>query len=163
LTTKLLERTSTDVGTPVGIDLNVDTLDFYPVIYWPITASGEQLSDYAVASLNRYLAGGGLVLIDTADQNVVGLAGGMGPGAMRLKEFGGGLGMPRLVPVPAEHVLTRAFYLLKDFPGRWGGGTLWVETPQSRINDGVASVVVGSNDFAAAWAMDDYGQPLFPV
>lgn len=163
LTTKLLERTSTDVGTPVGIDLNVDTLDFYPVIYWPITASGQQLSDYAVASLNRYLAGGGLILIDTADQNVVGLAGGMGPGAMRLQEIAGGLDMPPLVPVPAEHVLTRAFYLLKDFPGRWVGGTLWVETPQSRINDGVASVVVGSNDFAAAWAMDDYGQPLFPV
>lgn len=163
LTTILLERTSADVGEPVGVDLNVDNLDFYPVIYWPITGTGQGLSDYAVASVNRYIAGGGLILFDTADQNVVGLSGGMGPGAMRLQEIAGGLDIPPLVPVGGDHVLTRAFYLLKDFPGRWVGGTLWVETPQNRVNDGVASVVVGSNDFAAAWAIDGYGQPLFPV
>lgn len=163
LTNKLLERTSADMGDPVGIDLNVDTLDFYPMLYWPIAASSAPLSDRAIAEINRYLAGGGLVLFDTADQNVVGLAGGLGPGAMRLQEITGGLEVPPLVPVAADHVLTRAFYLLKDFPGRWVGGTLWVENPQSRVNDGVASVIVGSNDYAAAWAIDDYAQPLFPV
>jgi hypothetical protein len=71
--------------------------------------------------------------------------------------------VPPLVPIPADHVLTRAFYLLKDFPGRWIGGSLWVEAANSRINDGVATVVVGSNDYASAWAIDDYGQPLYPV
>lgn len=163
LTTKLLERTSADMGDPVGIDLNVDTLDFYPMLYWPIAGSSEALSDHAIAEINRYLAGGGLILFDTADQNVVGLAGGLGPGAMRLQEITGGLEIPPLVPVAGDHVLTRAFYLLKDFPGRWVGGTLWVENSQSRVNDGVASVIVGSNDYAAAWAIDDYGQPIFPV
>lgn len=163
LTTRLLERTSADMGDPVGIDLNVDTLDFYPMLYWPIAGSSGTLSDRAIAEINRYLAGGGLILFDTADQNVVGLAGGLGPGAMRLQEITGGLEIPPLVPVSADHVLTRAFYLLKDFPGRWVGGTLWVENPQSRVNDGVATVIVGSNDYAAAWAIDDYGQPLFPV
>ena len=163
LTTILLERTSADVGEPVGLDLNVDTLDFYPVIYWPIAGTGEVLSDYAIASVNRYLAGGGLILFDTADQNMVGLSGGIGPGAIRLQEIASGLDVPPLIPVASDHVLTRAFYLLKDFPGRWVGGTLWVETPQTRVNDGVASVIVGSNDFAAAWAIDDYGQPLYPV
>lgn len=163
LTIKLLERTSADMGDPVGIDLNVDTLDFYPMLYWPIAGSSVALSDHAIAGINRYLAGGGLILFDTADQNVVGLAGGLGPGAIRLQEITGGLEIPPLVPVAADHVLTRAFYLLKDFPGRWVGGTLWVENPKSQVNDGVASVIVGSNDYAAAWAIDDYGQPLFPV
>ncbi len=33
----------------------------------------------------------------------------------------------------------------------------------NRYNDGVSSVVIGSNDWAGAWAIDDDGQPLFPV
>ncbi|WP_303980283.1 DUF4159 domain-containing protein [Dongia mobilis] len=163
LTNRLLERTSADMGDPVGVDLNVDTLDFYPILYWPIAGSSETLDDRAIAEINRYLAGGGMILFDTADQNVVGITGGLGPGAMRLQEITGGLEIPPLAPVAADHVLTRSFYLLKDFPGRWVGGTLWVENSQSRVNDGVASVIVGSNDYASAWAMDDYGQPLFPV
>jgi len=163
LTTKLLERTSADMGDPVGVDLDVDMLDFYPVLYWPIAGSSGLLSDRAVTAINRYLAGGGMILFDTADQNVVGITGGLGPGAMRLQELTDGLDVPPLAPVGADHVLTRSFYLLKDFPGRWLGGTLWVESSQNRMNDGVATVIVGSNDYAAAWATDDYGQPLFPV
>ncbi len=163
LTTKLLERASADMGEPVGIDLDVDTLDFYPILYWPIAGSTGTLSDRAITEINRYLAGGGMILFDTADQNVVGITGGLGPGAMRLQELTGGLDIPPLSPVGPEHVLTRSFYLLKDFPGRWVGGTLWVESSQNRLNDGVASVIIGSNDYAAAWATDDYGQPLFPV
>ena len=39
-----------------------------------------------------------------------------------------GLDLPPLEPVPADHVLTKAFYIIQDFPGRWDGGQLWVET-----------------------------------
>jgi hypothetical protein len=163
LTARLLERTSADMGEPVGVDLDVDTLDFYPVLYWPMTGSSGALSERAVTEINRYIAGGGMILFDTADQNVVGITGGLGPGAMRLQELTGGLEIPPLAPVAGDHVLTRAFYLLKDFPGRWVGGTLWVDNSQSRLNDGVASVIVGSNDYAGAWAVDSYGQPMFPV
>ena len=41
------------------------------------------------------------------------------------------LDIPPLEPVPADHVLTKAFYLLNDFPGRYAGGPLWVETTQN--------------------------------
>ncbi len=163
LTTRLIERTAADMGEPVGIDLNVDTLDFYPILYWPVAGSAGTLSDRAVSEINRYIAGGGLILFDTADQNIVGITGGLGPGAMRLQEITGGLEIPPLAPVAADHVLTRSFYLLKEFPGRWVGGTLWIDSSQNHLNDGVASVLIGGNDYAAAWAIDDYGQPLFPV
>jgi hypothetical protein len=163
LTEVLLQRTSADVGDPVGLDLETDDLTFYPLIYWPVTSAQRQPSEQAITKLNKYLASGGLIFFDTADQNVAGLSGGAGPGAMRLQELTQGLDVPPLVPIPADHVLTRAFYLLKDFPGRWIGGSLWVEAANSRINDGVATVVVGSNDYASAWAVDDYGQPLYPV
>jgi hypothetical protein len=163
LTEILLQRTSADVGDPVGLDLETDDLTFYPLLYWPISGSQKQPSPAAIDRLNKYLAGGGLIFFDTADQNVAGLSGSVSPGAMRLQELTQGMDIPPLVPVPADHVLTRAFYLLKDFPGRWIGGSLWVESANSRINDGVSTVVVGSNDYAGAWAIDDYGQPLFAV
>jgi hypothetical protein len=163
LTEVLLQRTSADVGDPVGVDLESDDLTFYPLIYWPVTSAERQPSEQAITRLNKYLASGGLIFFDTADQNVAGLSGGAGPGAARLQELTQGLDVPPLVPIPPDHVLTRAFYLLKDFPGRWIGGSLWVEAANSRINDGVATVIVGSNDYASAWAVDDYGQPLYPV
>lgn len=163
LTTILLERTSTDVGSPVGVDLEADELTFYPLLYWPMTATQKIPSARAIDKLNKYIAGGGMIFFDTADQNVVGLSDGSGPGIQRLQELTAGLDVPPLVPVPADHVLTRAFYLLKDFPGRWIGGNLWVEAANSRINDGVATIIVGSNDYASAWAVDDLGQPIFPV
>ena len=163
LTEILLQRTSTDVGEPVGVDLEADELTFYPLLYWPMTATQRVPSARAIDKLNKYIAGGGLIFFDTTDQNVSGLSGGSGPGVLRLQELTAGLDVPPLTPVPPDHVLTRAFYLLKDFPGRWIGGNLWVEAANSRINDGVATVIVGSNDYASAWAVDDMGQPIFPV
>jgi hypothetical protein len=60
-------------------------------------------------------------------------------------------------------VLTRSFYLLRNFPGRWDGGTLWVEPPDEHVNDGVSTLIVGSNDWAAAWAVDAEANPIYPV
>jgi hypothetical protein len=82
----------------------------------------------------------------------------------------GQLDVPPLEPVPENHVLTKSFYLMRDFPGRWDGGTLWVEaepeneadrSERSRRTDGVSSIVVTSNDFASAWALDDGDRPLY--
>jgi hypothetical protein len=73
------------------------------------------------------------------------------------------LELPPLVPVEAGHVLTRSFYLMNDFPGRYAGSTLWVERAGERVNDGVSPIVAGSNDWASAWAMDDAQRPMFPV
>ena len=65
------------------------------------------------------------------------------------------------MPIPPDHVLTKSFYLLHEFPGRWNLGRLWVEPTEAHVNDGVSSVIVGANDWAAAWAVDDEGRPLF--
>ena len=35
--------------------------------------------------------------------------------------------------------------------------------PFRNLNDGVTPVVIGGNDWAAAWAVDDAGAPLLPV
>jgi hypothetical protein len=164
LTQTLLRRTSVDVGDPVMVDIEADELSFYPFLYWPVTAGQNTPSPQAIEKLNKYLAVGGMIFFDTADQNLIGMSGSdMGPGAQRLMELTPGLDVPRLMAIPPDHVLTKSFYLLRDFPGRWIGGTVWVEAPRGRVNDGVSGVLVGSNDYAGAWAMDEMGQPLFPV
>jgi hypothetical protein len=79
-----------------------------------------------------------------------------------------------LEPIPTDHVLTRTFYLLQDFPGRHSGRAPWVEAapedaeqvdglPFRNLNDGVTPVVIGGNDWASAWAVGRDGVPLFPV
>ena len=71
-------------------------------------------------------------------------------------------------------MLTRTFYLLQDFPGRFVSREVWVEAapadaeqaegmPFRNLNDNVTPVVIGGNDWAAAWAVGERGQPLYPV
>ena len=82
--------------------------------------------------------------------------------------------VPPLEPLPEDHVLTRTFYLLQDFPGRHIGRDVWVEAsppdaeqiegmPFRNLNDGVTPVVIGGNDWASAWAMAENGAPLVPI
>uniref|UniRef100_UPI0039E3883C DUF4159 domain-containing protein n=1 Tax=Phaeovulum sp. TaxID=2934796 RepID=UPI0039E3883C len=92
----------------------------------------------------------------------------------RLQALAAPLDIPPLEPIPPDHVLTRTFYLLQDFPGRYSGQTIWVEAappdaelaegmPFRNLNDGVTPVVIGGNDWASAWAVDARGLPMFPV
>ncbi len=162
LSLALRARTSVEPGAPIAVNIETDELAFFPLLYWPMSAGQAPLTDNARQRLNGFLRNGGTILFDTRDQQYAGLSG-VGPGTNALRQLVGGLDLPPLVPVPPDHVLTKAFYLLQDFPGRWSGGTLWVQQPDSRVNDGVSPVVIGGNDFAAAWASDEFGRPLYPV
>ncbi|GGF07655.1 double-region [Aliidongia dinghuensis] len=160
----LSRRTAVEAGDPMAVDVEADELIFFPLIYWPITGTQKPLSPAAAERVNRYLATGGTILFDTRDQGT-GLPGayGVADTARRLQTLLAGVKIPPLVAVPADHVLTKSFYLMQDFPGRWIGGTLWVEPAEDRTNDGVSTVVVGANDWAGAWAVDGQGFPSLPV
>src|SRR3546814_5542078 len=88
------------------------------------------------------------------------IRGGGSRGTQDLQRLTQGIAIPPLEPVPTDHVLRKAFYLMEDFPGRFVGGTLWLEAPSENVNDGVASVLIGSNDWAGAWAVNELGRPL---
>jgi len=170
---RLFERTSVEPGEPIGVDIETDELAFFPFLYWPVTASQPLPSPEAYARLNDYLRTGGMILFDTRDGDMAGL-GGASPEARHLQRLASGLDVPPLEPIPADHVLTRTFYLLQDFPGRYTSPALWVEAapqdaeqaegmPFRNLNDGVTPVVIGGNDWASAWAVDARGVPMFPV
>ncbi|MEM6622872.1 MAG: DUF4159 domain-containing protein [Pseudomonadota bacterium] len=169
----LTRRTAVEPGPPIGIRPGEDEIGFYPVVYWPLMAETVPDRD-GLAALAEYLRGGGMLIIDT--QN--GASGFGGASAVQMREIARVLNLPPLEPVDDEHVLTRAFYLLADFPGRWRGGRVWAEVaptrpegvpenadiPQfDRVDDNVSPVVVGSADWASAWAVDERGAPLFPI
>jgi hypothetical protein len=159
LTNVLRRRTAVEADAPLEVDIERDELIFFPLLYWPVVAGEAPPSPKAVERINKFLATGGTILFDTQDQ------GESTPFTaqatqQRLRQLAAGIEIPPLMPVPPDHVLTKSFYLLQEFPGRWSGGALWIEPSEDQVNDGVASVIVGSNDWAGAWAVDSGGRPL---
>jgi len=157
----LLRRSSVEAAPPLDIDLETDEIAFFPFLYWPMSPEQESLSDAALAKVDQFMRSGGLILFDTRDQAFRALDGrGGGPGTQALRRILSRLDIPPLTPVPSDHVLTKAFYLLQEFPGRYAGGQVWVERGGSATNDGVSPLVIGGHDWAAAWAVDQYFDPV---
>jgi len=170
-------RTAVEPGEPRAVDIVKDEISFYPVLYWPVLDTAEALPEDTLAKIDAYMKQGGMIIFDTRDYGSglptgMAMAGERGPALQRLL---GRLDIPRLEPVPEDHVLTKSFYLLQSFPGRWDGGQLWVEAQarngddaggeerKARQADGVTSILITPNDLASAWALDERGRPLYPV
>ncbi|WP_373635673.1 DUF4159 domain-containing protein [Yoonia sp. SS1-5] len=173
LSQTLFRRTSIEPAAPLGVDLEQDELAFFPFLYWPITADQPLPSRTAYGKLNRYLRSGGMILFDTSDANTARF-GSSSPEGRKLQAIARSLDIPPLEPIPSDHVLTRTFYLLQDFPGRYASRDVWVEAappdaeliegmPFRNLNDGVTPVIIGGNDWARAWAVSPSGARMFPV
>ena len=162
LTQVLAARTSAEMATPAEIDPESDDLFPYPVVYWRIISDQAPPSEIAGQRINDYLGRGGMIVFDAPNQ--VG-ASDADDGQQVSRALNGvlmRLNVPPLVQVPENHVLRRSFYLLQDLPGRYTGAPVYVE--RGSVNtDGVSSIVIGSHDWAAAWARDGRGLPMYPV
>jgi Domain of unknown function (DUF4159)/Aerotolerance regulator N-terminal len=177
LTLFLAQRTALEAGDPVGVDPAHDELAFFPLIYWPVVPGAAKPPQDAINRIDAYMKQGGTVLFDTRDA-IEATPGDTGasqtPGMLALRDILSSLDVPELEPVPREHVLTKTFYLLRDFPGRFDTGQTWVETlPRdddedtashpARGGDGVSPIIITSNDLAGAWAIRPDGQPMLPL
>ncbi|HLI98800.1 MAG TPA: DUF4159 domain-containing protein [Bradyrhizobium sp.] len=177
ITLFLAQRTALEAGDPVGVDPARDELAFFPLIYWPVVPGAPKPPQGAIDRIDAYMKQGGTVLFDTRDA-IEAPPGDSGasqtPGMLALRDILSSLDVPELEPVPREHVLTKTFYLLRDFPGRFDTGQTWVETlPRdddedsashpARGGDGVSPIIITSNDLAGAWAIRPDGQPMLPL
>jgi Domain of unknown function (DUF4159)/Aerotolerance regulator N-terminal len=165
LTLILSERTSASLAKPVGLDIGKDDLALYPLLYWPVDDAATALDDASRQRIASFMKNGGTIFFDLRNGDLA--TGSAASDALR--RILDKLDVPPLEPVPDNHVLTRAFYLLDRFPGRYESGPLWVEStlgdPSSDPGtaDGVSSLIIGSNDYAAAWAIDEKGEPRYAV
>jgi hypothetical protein len=172
LTQALAARTALEAGDPIGIDIARDELSFFPLLYVPIAANQPLPSAAAIRKLDAFMKNGGTVLFDTRDAMNTRPGGEPTAETQALRRMLATLDIPELEPVPRDHVLTKTFYLLDRFPGRYGTGQTWVEAlppatdgerRPARAGDGVSPIVITSNDLAAAWAVGRSGEPMFPV
>jgi hypothetical protein len=177
LTLFLAQRTALEAGDPVGVDPAHDELAFFPLIYWPVVPGAPKPPQDAINRIDAYMKQGGTVLFDTRD--AIEAPPGEGgasqtPGMQALRDILSSLDVPELEPVPRDHVLTKTFYLLRDFPGRFTTGQTWVEalprgeededaSRPARGGDGVSPIIITSNDLAGAWAIRPDGQPMLPL
>jgi Domain of unknown function (DUF4159)/Aerotolerance regulator N-terminal len=148
-------RTAATLYKPDAVQPGQTDLSVYPLLYWPIAASAVALTPEQTSALNDYMSRGGIIVIDT---RASGSGAGFAPGTDEaLKRVTRGLIIPPLAPLTIDHVLARAFYLLTDFPGRFTGDSVWVQRDQDRANDSVSPVIIGGNDWAAAWTVNADG------
>lgn len=163
LSVTLFRRSSVEPGPPHGVDLETDILEVYPLIFIALPDSPTPFSAKAVANLNRYMETGGLVIIDTRRGGTPNT-----DGARPLEGLLNGINVEALMPVPRDHVVRRSYYLLEDFPGRYAGGRVWIETSAAESTAGTGSskvsrLILGGADWASAWAVDERGRPLRTV
>ncbi len=168
-------KTSLEPAEPVGVDPARDELVFYPVIYWPMTPNITPPSEAAVGRLDAYMRNGGTVIFDTRDAFAAPPGSGqLTPETAALRAVLGTLDVPALEPIPADHVVTKSFYLLTEFVGRYANGQTWIEAlpPESeeealdrpaRSGDRVSPIIITSNDLAGAWAVDMDGNGRYPL
>lgn len=151
LVNALIERTTIEPAGVRGVNPEQDTLVFFPFLYFPIKRNIPALSAKASAALNAYMASGGTIVFDTQDAGDRTLFSGQAhPGLTRITQS---LDMPNIMRIPSNHVLTKSFYLLQTFPGRWASGNVWVDQNRhADRHDGVSSIIIGSNDWSAGWA-----------
>ncbi len=172
LTAALAVRTAFEPGDPVGVDPARDELSVYPLIYWPVVVGRPLPTDAALRRIDAFMKGGGTIVFDTRDAPSTRPGGEPTPATIQLRRMLATLDIPELETLPRDHVLTKAFYLIDELPGRHAAGRTWIEAlppvpdgeeRPARAGDGISPIVITGNDLAAAWAVDRDGNALYPV
>lgn len=164
-------RTSAKLGHPDGVRPGQDDLSYYPLLYWPITPDART-TPAQTAALTTFMAHGGILLIDTQGQDASSQTDGESSGSFAgdapgtrsaLRRVTNGLPIPPLATITDHHLLAHTFYMLHDFPGRYAGQPIWVAREGQAENDDVSPVIIGSADWAHAWAVDEEGNTPYAV
>lgn len=152
LTKVLAQRTAAELGEPAQVQPDSPSLSLYPMLYWAITDATPTPDATVRQAISRYLDHGGLIVFDARDSGQI-------PALQRVVQA---LDLPAVARLPADHVLTRSFYLLHGLPGRVEDTAPWIGQASAR-GQGVSPVVIGAADWAGAWARDGRGRPLLPA
>jgi hypothetical protein len=140
LVVEMIKRTSVEPEGTVELDIEKDELTLFPFIYWPITNKTPVLSEDAQEKVQNYINNGGVILFDLRDNS------------NNLSQILGNVSIKPLIPMDEEHTLTKTFYLTSGLPGSGSKSTIWVEKPDVEAEPNTSAVIIGQNNWAAAWA-----------
>lgn len=142
------KRTSVEtVLSPSRARLDDPEIFSTPFLYWSGDAAFPPLGDAELTGLRRFVELGGFLLIDDASSG--GDAFDVSVRRELTRAFGGGA----LRPLPPEHTLYRAFYLVDRPVGR-RDAPAFVEGVE---RGGRIAVVYSRHDLGGAWARDTLG------
>lgn len=140
----LREKTTIQPAGVAAIDIENDDISYFPFIYWPVRNDAAPLSDEARQRVQDYMDNGGVILFDVQGGNFT-----------VLRRVIGDMSVNPLVPIEEEHTLSKSFYLLANLPGQDNFGTVWVERADEEDPEQVSSVIIGSKNWASAWASEE--------
>ena len=156
----------------MGVDIASDDLSFFPLLYWPMDPRERICRRRRISKLADYMRNGGTILFDTRDLTLGAVRGANSPGEQTLRR------LPRSSTCRrwsrsrrscADEVVLSAAGFSRPLGRRAGlGGSAAAarsrcRTEPARGGDGVSPVIIGGNDWAAAWAVDAIGPPLVDV
>lgn len=152
-------KTASIFDKPKSINLDKDDLYFYPLIYWPITRNFEEIKDKQKKKVESFIQDGGLLLIDC---NIEKSSLEFSVCLSNTEKFFRTMQVSKFTVLDNKNPISKSFYLLKSFPGR-RNNTVYVAYNNSKSTDNAASIVLGSNYWAEAWAKDDNNRYIFPL
>lgn len=149
------KRTSIEVDTDVPVVTGTSAKMFeHPFLTLSGDSRFDPLDAKVVGNLRSYLKAGGFLLVDSAE----GVSDGpfMKSVEREMKRI---LPDKKLAPVPKDHVLYKAFYLIDEPLGRVK------VTPRMRaiFDDDRLVAVISPNDLLGAWARDNFGNWEYSV
>ena len=156
----MIERTSISPKGVKEINLATDKLFYYPLIYWQISEIVPRLNNETIEKIKNYFETGGIILFDFINLSKSFYSESETQLEI-LKSLFSDLGIDSLQQVNKDHTLTRSYYLLDNYPGRFDNKILLIDTENLDKKDGVSSAVVGLNHWIGAWAVDENNYPLY--
>ena len=159
-------ETAAKLGRPQAVMPGAEPLDFYPLIYWLVTAASPTPDGQACRALDGFMASGGLLVIDTdgGDAGSAGSGAGFDPGAgAAVRRVTACLAIPPLARLTDRATLGHSFFIVRQFPGRFVGAPVLIAAKGGRDADGMSPVVIGQNDWVGAWARRRDGTALHAV
>ncbi len=132
-------RTAIVPGTPKLVQLQNRNLGLCSLLYWPISNSRQALDATTAPALQRYMAQGGFLIIDSGWSNNM------------LRHMLDPLQLPPLDVLTPDHVLAKSFYLLERTPGGFDFSSLWLERGTKGSDGRTSQMMLVQSRLASQW------------
>lgn len=152
-------KTSAILGSPIGLDLEKDEIDYFPIIYISLIKNAKNLNDISLGKLQNFINSGGILLFDckASFESLF-----VEDCLILFKKHYKNLDISAFKKLTSESTLSKSFYLLNSYPGR-KNEMVYIAYNNQINNDKVLSIVIGNNDWTGAWAKDANNSFLLPL